>query len=124
MRICLIGLLLLVVSCGDKSAGPLQELRVELDRDYYDRGTAFLPVDGDVENVEVELEGERLPFTVGAARLASGHEALNRARLAFGADPATLTTPVMPTYELADGGVFFIDPTYELSDEIIVVGYR
>ena len=123
MRTMIISLLFLACSGDDNGSGPLQELVVELTSDYYNRNIAFLPVSGDVEKVELEIEGQRLPFTVGAADLVAQHEAINRLILSLNSD-AFVTTPIMPTHEVAEGGVFFVDPTNELRGEILVVSYR
>ena len=90
---------------------------------YYTRSTAFLPVPGTIDKVELELDGVRVPFLVGASDLVAQHEAMNRLILSLDSDQA-VTTPVMPTTEIANGGVYFIDPTSELWNEIVVVSYR
>lgn len=137
MRITLTPLLFLVYACGgDSGSGPVNEWRIEVTGNHYDRGVAFFAVDGKVTKVEIEIEDRRLPFTVGVSQLFESHLSRNRLILllavAGGSDARVpedlsyVTAPVMPTYGIVEDGVFLVDSTRELIDDAVflIISYQ
>ena len=117
---------MLVCACGsDSGSGPEKEWRTKVTLNHYDRGIAFFAVDGEVTKAEIEIEGRRLPFAVGAAELVRRSESVNNLIRAL-SPSVRVTNPVLPTYEIAEGGVYLIDSTRELvHDEVfLIISYR